>query len=115
MKRYYAGVLCLSFMLMLTLSMLQGCASYDANKAYLAAREHFNAEAYRYLTYFDAATEEDKAVYRKKVDPLFLETGHALDAWGLAIAYKDGDGMEPERYLDAKNRLIDALAELYGD
>lgn len=91
-----------------------GCASLQGmDRQYLVARTQFNDEVARYLEYYDAAPPEQQAIYKESIDPLILEAEKALDAWGLALGLGSGSA-EMSNYLDAKNAMIDALAELYG-
>jgi hypothetical protein len=119
MKRYFLGVLGLTWFVLFSLAAvwgLNGCAGvvYDADKAYLASLEQYNAEVKRYEAYYQAATEENQAIYREEIDPLILQAGAALDAWGLARNIGNADA-EMEGYLEAKNKMIDALVALYPD
>ena len=117
MRRYYFGVLSLSFVLLVTLSMasMQGCAhTMSAQDTYLAALKQYNAEVTRYETYYQAATKAEQAVYKAEVDPLILRAGEALDVWRAAVLLGNGDGSELNAYLDAKNAMIDALAKAYN-
>ena len=117
MRRYYLGVLGLTFMLLVTLAMasLQGCATtMSAQDTYLAALKQYNAEVERYETYYQASTAEEQAVYKAEVDPLILQAGEALDVWRAAVLLGNGDGSELNAYLDAKNAMIDALAKAYS-
>ena len=116
MKNYFYGVVTFTCMILLTLAAvsLQGCATYNPDKAYVAASEQYNAEVARYEAYYQAATPYQQAVYKDKIDPYILQAGEALNAWGLARAIGSGDA-ELDAYLDAKNKMIDALAEIYAD
>ena len=102
--------------LVVVAAMMASCATaYTPEKAYLGAREQFNLEVERYLTRFDAASEEDRAIYREEIDPYIFQAGEALEVWGLAIRLKNGDGSEMDQYLDAKDSMIDALVKIYGE
>lgn len=116
MKYCYQRVPIVAMLVMLAMSItwLQGCATYDADKSYLATRTQFNDEVARYLEYFDASTDAEKAIYREDVDPLILKASQALDVWGAARILRNGDGTELSGYLDAKNAMIDAMVKAYA-
>ena len=116
MKRYYMAVVFVTGLVLMTLvaASLQGCATFSADKAYLAARAQYNDEVRRYEDYYQAATPEQKAQYKKEVDPKILKAERALDLWGATMVLKNGDGTEMGAYLDAKNAMLDALFKAYG-
>lgn len=80
-------------------------------KQYLAARLEFNDTLKRYLDYYDAAPAEVRAEWKAKFDSRFEDAKQLLDAWGLVVRGISPNEGQEERFIAAKNRLIELLAE----
>jgi len=99
---------------------LQGCATsgnmgQDTPKtAYLKARIEFNTLLRQYLRYYDSATKEVQEQWKRRIDPLFREADAALELWGSLVRADADPGDAADRYLEVKNKLIDALFPIFN-
>jgi len=82
-------------------------------KQYTVVRIEFNKVVAGYLMEKAKQNNEVHAQWTKDVDPIVSDAETALDAWGLALDAQDLNlTMENEqKFLDAKNKLLDMLLE----
>ena len=103
--------------LVITVFLLIGCMGAQApdtpEKAYTVVRIEFNKTLTSYLIEKSKQSDEVHADWTKNVDPVIRDAETALDVWGMALDVKNMDlAMESEQdFLNAKNKLLDLLAE----
>lgn len=102
--------------LVLLLLVVAACVTAPANPktAYLQARIEFNTLLRQYLSYYNQATTEVQVEWKEKVDSLFKDAGNVLDLWGAALKQGQPGLEQQQRYLELKNKLLDALVPILG-
>lgn len=81
-------------------------------KAFMVADKEIAQSLAKYNDYYAMASDEEKADWKKNIDPLFVAADKALDAWALAII-KDMDPLRQEQmYLDLKRELFIWLLQI---
>lgn len=85
---------------------------YERVLEHATATKKFAEAAMKYNLHYDAADEETKAFLKAEVDPLWIQTSNALDAWEVAI--KGGQTGEDEImvYKRLKTQLLLKLPDM---
>ena len=62
-----------------------GCASTDTYRSYVIADKELTAIAEQYDTWYQIADDEQRAEWKERVDPLFIEADKIMDDWQLLL------------------------------
>ena len=81
-------------------------------KAFMVADKEFTQSLVKYNDYYARASDEEKADWKKNIDPLLASTKKALDAWELVIAKNLDPAAEELMYLDLKKDLFILLLQI---
>lgn len=81
-------------------------------KAFMVADKEIAQSLVKYNDYYARASDEEKAEWKKSIDPLFIAADKALDAWELAIDDNLDPAVQEQMYLELKSDLFILLLQI---
>lgn len=111
-----AGVSVIAATIAISFILLNGCASLDGKRAYLAADKEYTQTLERYNQHYAVADPVTRASWKENIDPFFVKGNDALIIWKMALAdpsSQEDPAAAEERYMRIKSEIFRILTKYH--